>query len=160
MKKILLLFLLIPALTQAQNTGFGLNYKPVLGYRAGDKIPAEWTSQWTEGTHLAVYPPLSTYQYRIPDCEAWETFTEWAAKNQGKSKCAHDWAVAEWREVNGINLIQTSEMPPPCGKTRHDNEARICRTCLRHETRVRTYGMKEVERKSEYQALLEKINDR
>ena len=141
MKKILILILLFPALAQAQEH---------------DTIPQEWA----QGVTLRGMTSLYTHQFRVPDCEAWETFTGWQAKNTGKTKCAHDWAVAEWDEVNTRNLYTTLEMPPPCGKTRYDNEARICRTCLRHETRVRTYGMKEVERKSEFQSLLEKINDR
>ena len=141
-----MLFLLafVPALAQAQDT-----------------IPQEWAQGVTARPGLLFSSTSSVYPtVRVPDCEPWETFTEWQVINISKEKCTHDWVVAEWREVNTLDWYTTLEMPPPCGKTRTDNEARICRTCLRHETRVRAYGMKEVERKSEFQTLLEKINDR
>lgn len=144
MKKILIFLLLFPALTQAQDT-----------------IPQEWAQGVTARPGLLFSSTSSVYPVmRIPDCELWETFTDWEAKNTNKIVCNHAWAYAEWNEVNALDLFTTLEMPPPCGKTRHDNEARICRTCLRHETRVRSHGMKEVVKKSEFQTLLEKINDR
>ncbi len=162
MKKILFLFLLIPALAQAQRS-VQLPVEHFDGEVYAGVI--DTAIFWNDGTpHFGIgtwgQAYSTSYQFRIPDCEPWEKFTEWQAKNAGKPKCAHDWVVAEWREVNGINLIHTSEIPPPCGKTSTENEARICRACLRHETRVRMHGMKEAVRKSEFQTLLEKINDR
>lgn len=161
MKKILFLFSFLPLLAQAQSSA----HLPVTHFDSPVEITKADTSifwdtipyHWATGK-IATSLPYSGF--RVPDCEPWETFTEWEAKNTGKGKCAHDWVVAEWNDVNVIDPFTTLEMPPPCGKTRHENEARICRTCLRHETRVRTYGMKEVVKKSEFQTLLEKIHDR
>jgi hypothetical protein len=177
MKKILFLFLLIPALTQAQldtsifwsvetpHFGIGspapaipLHIDGGITIKGDSIIPDELPIAWAEG--VTISPGWGTTQFRVPDCEPWEKFTEWQAKNTGKAKCAHDWVIAEWGEVNVYNMTTTLEMPPPCGKTSTENEARICRTCLRHETRVRMHGMKEVVKKSEYQILIEKISNR
>ena len=160
MKKILFLLVFIPVLAQAQSAA----QLPVTHFTG--KVSVVGTCDTIVPEDFVIQNPgwtitsLPTYGFRVPDCEPWETFTDWQAKNTGKAKCAHEWVVAEWNEVNALDLFTTLEMPPPCGKTRHDNEARICRTCLRHETRVRTHGMKEVVRKSEFQTLLEKIHDR
>ena len=154
MKKILFLFTFLPLLAQAQTPDID-QYHGI----SWDTIPRHWGAGVIVNPGWAV-TSLPYSGFRVPDCEPWETFTEWEAKNQGKGKCAHDWVVAEWSEINAIDPFTTLEMPPPCGKTRHENEARICRNCLRHETRVRTYGMKEVVKKSEFQTLLEKIHDR
>lgn len=130
-------------------------------------VPAEWGQRWAEGIvarpgrlDVRGYPQITYPSLRLPDCEAWETFTAWTAENKTKTVCNHEWVYAEWNEVNTLDIFTTLEMPPPCGKSRTENEARICRNCLRHETRVRTHGMKEVERKSQYQLLIEKIRDR
>ena len=163
MKKILFLLVFIPVLAQAQSAA----QLPVTHFTGKVSVvgtcdtivPEDFIIQ-NPGWSIAPMPNNFSRIHRLPDCEAWETFTDWQAKNTGKTKCVHDWVVAEWNEVNTISAFTTLEMPPPCGKTRHDNEARICRTCLRHETRVRTHGMKEVVRKSEFQTLLEKIHDR
>jgi len=165
MKKILFLFLLIPVMAQAQKpVQLPVNYFDGAAIiSTGDTIPYTWARGIaTPPGRLEVrgYPQISYPSLRVPDCEAWETFSAWEVKNSNIIMCNHAWAYAEWNEVNTLDLFTTLEMPPPCGRTRHENEARICRTCLRHETRVRMHGMKEVERKSEFQTLLEKINDR
>lgn len=163
MKKILFLLVFIPVLAQAQSAA----QLPVTHFTGKVSVvgtcdtivPEDFIAQ-NSGWSIAPMPNNFSRIYRVPDCEPWETFADWQAKNTGKAKCVHDWVVAEWNEVNTISAFTTLEMPPPCGKTRTENEARICRTCLRHETRARSYGMKEVVRKSEFQTLLEKINDR
>jgi hypothetical protein len=97
---------------------------------------------------------------KAPSCKPYESFTDWQAENAGQGTCLHAWVYAEWRDINLIDLTQTSELPPPCGRLNTENEARVCRQCLRHETRTRTYGRHEVPEKTEYQQLIEKIKDR
>lgn len=87
------------------------------------------------------------------DCKPFESFSNWEAKEDGVKTCEHSWVYAEYGDVNretGITTLQYC----PCGCTDHENQARICSKCLRHESRVRTYGYNQVPKPvSEYKRL-------
>lgn len=105
------------------------------------------------------------------DCEPYEHFTDWGVKYVGDSlkRCfehkgnriniSHSWVYADHDDVNKssgvLNMVYC-----PCGCPQFENQARICSECLRHETRVRSYGFHAVERKeSEYVRLKKRIKE-
>lgn len=94
-----------------------------------------------------------TASIRAIDCQPFESLSNWEAKEDGVKTCDHSWAYAEYGDVNLDTGITTLEYCP-CGCYDHENQARICAKCLRHESRVRTYGYKQVPKPvSEYKRL-------
>ena len=96
------------------------------------------------------------------DCEPWEEYSDWAPQNTGDKECdlkrfgIHDWVYAEFQDVNATSMIQTLQYCV-CGCDNSANEARICRYCKRHETRVKSWGYRQVDHKSEYLDLVKDL---
>ncbi len=92
------------------------------------------------------------------ECEPYEHFTEWRG-DMFSIGCPHDWVYAEHDDVNEssgiLNMVYC-----PCGCPQTENEARICRHCLREETRVRSWGFHEKTKEdSEYMKLKKKTKE-
>jgi hypothetical protein len=91
------------------------------------------------------------------DCQPFESFSDWEVKSKGVSTCNHSWQYAEYEDVNAETGI-TNAVYCPCGCTWHENQARICAKCFRHELRVITRGYNQVPKPlSDYKKLLGKI---
>ena len=113
-------------------------------------------SEWNTITELSRTSTLTLLYGNNIDCKPFESFSNWEAKEDGVKTCDHSWVYAEYGDVNWDTGITTLEYCP-CGCADHENQARICSKCLRHESRVRTYGYKQVPKPvSEYKKLLGK----
>jgi len=89
------------------------------------------------------------------DCIPWEEHTEWAADTvYALSICAHNWVYADYEDVNPRYSMTTAQYCP-CGCGGSSNEARICRTCKRSESRQKIWGYTQKEKVSEYKKLME-----
>jgi len=97
------------------------------------------------------------------DCEPYETFTPWEAKIEGnatKIVHSHAWVYAERDDVNHQFFETSTGWQCPCSCPTTENQARICETCLRHEWRVREYGMRAKEKeKSKYLQIVERVKE-
>lgn len=141
------LLVLLPLFTQAQN--------------ALDTLPPMFTTEpggWT----------ITENDVVVLDCFPFEEFTEWVPDGKPQGMWAvrdsdqirlvhrHYWVYAEHSDVNQSWIDVQTAMHCPCGCPKTDNEARICRVCLEHQTRTRTYGNKPRKEESEYVKLKKK----
>lgn len=93
---------------------------------------------------LSIFGPSTSF-----DCEPYEKFTDWVVTNIGdfENKLhSHKWVYADIYDINKSSGI-TNAVYCPCGCGNSENEARICQTCLRHETRVRHWGFTQTTKK-------------
>lgn len=105
----------------------------------------------------------STYNY---NCIIWSVSTEWenatlqsTVIKSMPSDCDHKWVYAQFEDVNPWKVRPV--MSPTlndcnCACEFTHNEARICRVCKRHESRVTTIGYERVTKISEYKTLLDR----
>ena len=106
---------------------------------------------------------------QIHNCKYYESVTAWVAADTGNmekhflyggpgglraySQCT--WVYAHHQDVNNnADFLETHLVYTPCGGTKVEIQARVCETCLRHETRNRTYGMVPDYTESRYMQLL------
>ena len=143
MKKILLFLLFLPFIGIAQITDTvgsfvvdnGYNWSGELSIKP--KITGTTFEMWNgKGKFVSV-------QYSTPwVCES----------SQCDTTCAHDFAYADYKDVNPITNITlaVNYLTPQT-----TNEARICRICHRHEKRQTTKSVKYESYQSEYSKILE-----
>lgn len=102
--------------------------------------PYEWSGVITVGVN--------------DDCVSDTTFGAWVSTD-AKTECAHQW-IYKYHEPT-LQIVN----PDDCNCGNHCNhsnkEARICRTCLRHESRVVEVIWHK--RLTEYEELLKKKNE-
>jgi len=95
------------------------------------------------------------------DCEWYQDYSEWSVNSVSDPTrfCIHQWVYAERSDVNQSSGI-TNAVYCHCGCPQSENEARICSVCLRHETRVRSWGWaQKPKQESEYMKLKKQIPD-
>lgn len=89
----------------------------------------------------------------LSDCESKESYTTWTPIDS-LNTCDHVWVYAEWKDVNTTQNWTTLQYCP-CGCGGSSNEARICSLCKLNQSRIRQYWYESVQKKSDYQKLLE-----
>ena len=138
MKRIIFLaFLLAHFFTNAQNdSGF---YQPIYGF------------------YQPIFGDRSTIidisSLRKSDCSSDTTIGVWKSDDIWLQQCSHNWVYAEKYDVNEMFTVQSEDNYCPCGCPYEWKEGRICSVCLRSEIRV--ISVKNQERKSKYQKLIE-----
>lgn len=91
------------------------------------------------------------------ECEYWEKYSNWKVENKGDDGlCFHSWANAKYEDINPTTPF-TNAVYCPCACGGTIQQARICRTCKRHEKRTKTHGYDQVYKKSEYKILLDSL---
>ena len=96
----------------------------------------------------------------IDYCKYNEKFSDWATKGNcsgDQKQCKHEWVYAERADLNPTTMLTTA-VYCPCGCPGSEYEARVCKACLLHESRLRSWWYTIQKHESEYIQLLNKKN--